>query len=167
MQRILVFLALLSLCFAPLCLAQDTAKPLKYINDRYAFSLELPPWFYVAKEADNGDGIIITDPTVLEIRAYGTMSMTPPESFEALVKQWTKDVGQVKKRILQKNEHWFLLQGVQALPKDAEYAEKFTTIKVLYGHDSLKVLRIVHYDGGNIMYPKIIDAAVASFKNTQ
>ncbi len=165
MRKTLLFLCFAIVCWTSICLAYGQPQPLTYVNARYGFSLNLPPWFYAAQEADNGDGVTITDPTVLEIRAYGTMVMTPPESFDALMKQWSTRIGHVKKRIVNKNEQWFFLEGVQKLPADSEHSEKFTAVKVLYGPIVHKILHITYYGEPNTHYPSIIETAVQSFNN--
>ena len=45
-----------------------------YANQRYGFSLSWPAGHYSVREADNGDGITVTDGRGLELRAWGSNS---------------------------------------------------------------------------------------------
>lgn len=47
----------------------------KYVNDRYGFALDWMPGNFTVTEADNGDGILLSDPKYgMEIRAFGSKS---------------------------------------------------------------------------------------------
>ncbi len=162
-----LFLCIVTLSMAGQSLAQGDRQPVDYTNTRFNFTLKLPPWFYAIRQADNGDGIIITDPTTLEILAYGKHIVASEESFEEVVKTWSKYVGTVKEEQIKKDENYFILKGVKELPADSEHAEQTTAIKVLYSALEHKILIITYYGESNKNYPAIIDAALASFNHVK
>ncbi len=164
MKKGIVFFCVMLLVWTSVGLAHGQPQAFDYSNTRYGFSLHLPPWFYVAQEADNGDGILITDPTTLEIRAYGSMVINPEESLEDLATQWGDRMGLIHKRIVNKEEQYFILEGVRTLPADSEHAEQFTAVKVFYGQDAYSILFITYYGTPNKNYPHIIETALGSFK---
>ena len=54
-----------------------------YANARYGFTIQWPQGAYTVKEADNGDGITLTDGRGLTAKAYGTMAYSVLEqSFD-------------------------------------------------------------------------------------
>ena len=78
-------IALLFLALSPrLALAAGDAS---YANLRYGFSLSWPAGDYAVREADNGDGITVTDGQGLELRAWGSNSPgVLNESFSDVLK---------------------------------------------------------------------------------
>ncbi len=160
-----ILFCIVTLSMAGQSIAHGDMQPINYINDRFNFTLNLPPWFYEVRQSDNGDGISISDPTTLEILAYGKHVVLSEESFEDVVKTWSKYVGTVQEKILKKNENYFILKGVKQLPADSEHAEQTTAVKVLYSPLEHKILIITYYGESNKNYPAIIDAALASFNH--
>ena len=105
-------IALLFLALSPrLALAAGDAS---YVNQRYGFSLSWPAGDYAVREADNGDGITVTDGQGLELRAWGSNSPgVLNESFNDVLKAQKQAFSKVTYKAVKAGEGWFVLSGIR------------------------------------------------------
>ena len=105
-------IALLFLALSPrLALAAGDAS---YANQRYGFSLSWPAGDYAVREADNGDGITVTDGQGLELRAWGSNSPgVLNESFNDVFKAQKQAFSKVTYKAVKAGEGWFVLSGIR------------------------------------------------------
>ena len=105
-------IALLFLALSPrLALAAGDAS---YVNQRYGFSLSWPAGDYAVREADNGDGITVTDGQGLELRAWGSNSPgVLNESFNEVLKAQKQAFSKVTYKAVKAGEGWFVLSGLR------------------------------------------------------
>ena len=95
-----------------------------YTNDRYGFSLNLPPGHTSVTEPENGDGIIVTYGDGMVLRAYGALTPIVLGMDCAAIYEYAKtSFNEVTYARLNDAESWLALSGY----KDGKvfYLKKF------------------------------------------
>lgn len=85
----------------------------EYVNERYSFALNWLPGNFTVTEADNGDGILLSDPKMgMEIRAFGSRSWdVMGKDFDAGVQQECGKFDMLFMKRVNKEKGWFALSG--------------------------------------------------------
>ena len=133
-----------------------------YVNARFGFRVSIPPdpqEEYSVREADNGDGITVTNSHQLELRVYGTNSYAAlGQDFAATVADMRAALDMVTFENLSPGKDWFVLSGY----KDG--AIVYT--KVLYTEDNACVLNLQYPKADKARYDALVNAAAKSFART-
>lgn len=133
-----------------------------YVNARFGFRVSVPPdpqEEYNVREADNGDGITVTNSRQLELRVYGTNSYAAlGQDFAATVADMRAALDMVTFENLGPDKDWFVLSGY----KDG--AIVYT--KVLYTEDNACVLNLQYPKADKARYDALVNAVARSFART-
>lgn len=147
-------IALLFLALSPrLALAAGDAS---YANQRYGFSLSWPAGHYSVREADNGDGITVTDGRGLELRAWGSNSPGAlDERLSDVLKTQAQTFSKVTYKAVKAGEGWFVLSGIRE--------GKIAWIKVFCGKETLYAVDVSYPANAKKRYDALISTVNKSF----
>ena len=134
-------------------IALDPAAP-SYHNERFGFDIAWEPGRYEAFEADNGDGITVTDGSGLEMRVYATLAPSVfGLSFEDFLSQ--HDNPDAAYRRVNREEQWVAVSYDEG--GSIRYTKAFYTEDIAYVLDmQYPAALIKHYD-------QLVKTAVRSF----
>lgn len=110
MKKAWIFVLVFLLCGL---VGQAFADAEEYVNERYGFALNWMPGNFIVTEADNGDGILLSDPKMgMEIRAFGSRSWdVMGMDFDAGVQQECGKFDMLFMKRVNKEKGWFALSG--------------------------------------------------------
>ena len=127
-----------------------------YQNARFGFSLSWEPGNYTVIEADNGDGITVTDGKGLLMEAYGALDPRVSDvSREDFFAQATKRPKAAYTRI-NRQQGWYVLSYVEN--GIIYYTKQF------YHQDHWPTLHFEYPEAKKQAYAPLVKKAVSSFK---
>ena len=127
-----------------------------YANQRYGFSLSWPAGQYSVREADNGDGITVTDGRGLELRAWGSNSPGAlDERLSDVLKTQAQTFSKVTYKAAKAGEGWFVLSGIRE--------GKIAWIKVFCGKETLYAVDVSYPANAKKRYDALISTVNKSF----
>ena len=154
----LFFLFSFSLAFSSANAGECTVNPdaPAYQNARFGFSLSWTPGHYTVFEADNGDGITVTDGKGLTMQAYAALDPRVDDiSREQFFAKGTNHPHAQYKRI-NRQQGWYVLS----------YEENGTIFytKQYYHKDHWPTLHFEYPKAMQKKYGKLVDKAVSTFR---
>ena len=147
-------IALLFLALSPrLALAAGNAS---YANQRYGFSLSWPAGDYAVREADNGDGITVTDGRGLELRAWGSNAPgVLNQSFNDVLKEQRQAFSKVSYKAVKAGEGWFVLSGIRQ--------GRIAWVKVFCGAETLYAVDVSYPASAKARYDALVGTVNKTF----
>ncbi len=134
----------------------DASNP-SYTNERYGFSVSLPPGNYKAKESSDGDGVTIRDGKGFTLYAYGTKSFVVFEkSFNDAVFDIKKEFDSIVETVTQPENNTFFVTGLKG--------SNLIHVKCILGEHHANILRITHGKSVHDEYEPVCTKALDSFK---
>ena len=159
MVRYSVFLFLMLCLAASVASAGDIAidpKAPAYHNARFGFSLSWTPGQYAVFEADNGDGITVTDGKGLTMRAYAELTPRAGDATrESFFAQANKKPAAVYKRV-DRQQGWYAVSYREG--GNIVYTKQF------YNKDHWPTVRFEYPKAMRQAYDALVKKAVATFR---
>ena len=151
--------------FFALCLAATAAsaeeitvnaKAPSYRNARFGFSLAWTPGQYTVFEAENGDGITVTDGRGLTMLAYAALDpRAGDESRETFFARAEKQPNAVYRRV-NRTQGWYALSYLEN--------GSIIYIKQFYDQDHWPTLRFEYPQARKRQYDALVNKAVSTFR---
>jgi hypothetical protein len=133
----------------------------RYANQRYGFSLALPPGHWDAAESANGDGAVLRSPDwqTVEVRAYGTMGYVVQEkNFDAALKEMKGTFARVGHAEVEKPRGRFSLWG-----QNSEGADMF--LSCFFGRQAANIVIVTaRAEGAAMDFEHVVSEVRRSFK---
>ena len=135
--------ALLLTVSATLSFAAE-AKSTAYTNSRYGFSLTLPPGHLSIVEPENGDGVTVTYPNDMVLKAYGSMApLALSTDCKSMFEEAKGEFSEVTYARLNEKQNWFAVSGYRG--ENIGYTKQFIgktssyAVKMLYPRENVKM----------------------------
>lgn len=135
-------------------IAVDPAAP-AYHNARFGFSLSWTPGNYTVSEAENGDGITVTDGKGLTMLAYAALD---PRVGDVTREDFFTRANRTKAayRRVNRQEGWYVLSYVEN--------GNIVYIKQFYSEDHWPTLRFEYPQSMKQQYDQLVTKAVSTFQ---
>ena len=131
----------------------DPADP-SYHNERYGFTVKWAPGAYRVYEADNGDGITVSDGHGLEMRVWGSLDQDVFGLTEKDFYQRARD-SRAEYSVVNTSQRWYVVSGRRG--------NNIYYVKSFYTDDAVMTMRIEYPAALKSMYDSFVKEAVKGF----